>query len=100
MTYAGLFGDTCISALCCVVQVQMRFCVLDTSCEQDDCFPPGICVQVHGKLCPLPVSNIYGCYKGQDFFFNIYIYSGESNGKLPLRTCPGCSVPEPYQSPD
>ena len=24
---------------------------------------------------------------------------GESNGKLPLRTCPGCSVPEPYQSP-
>ena len=23
-----------------------------------------------------------------------------SNGKLPLRTCPGCSVPEPYQSPD
>jgi len=24
----------------------------------------------------------------------------ESNGKLPLRTCPGCSVPEPYQSPD
>ena len=26
--------------------------------------------------------------------------AGESNGKLPLRTCPGCSVPEPYQSPD
>jgi len=25
---------------------------------------------------------------------------GESNGKLPLRTCPGCSVQEPYQSPD
>ena len=22
------------------------------------------------------------------------------NGKLPLRTCPGCSVPEPYRSPD
>ena len=26
--------------------------------------------------------------------------AGESNDKLPLRTCPGCSVPEPYQSPD
>jgi len=26
--------------------------------------------------------------------------AGESNGKLPLRTCPGCSVPDPYQSPD
>jgi len=26
--------------------------------------------------------------------------SVESNGELPLRTCPGCSVPEPYQLPD
>jgi hypothetical protein len=25
---------------------------------------------------------------------------GESNCKPPLRICPGCSVPEPYQSPD
>jgi len=25
---------------------------------------------------------------------------GESNGKLPPRTCPGCNVPEPYQSHD
>jgi len=25
---------------------------------------------------------------------------GESNGKLPLRTCPGCSVSEPYRSLD
>jgi len=24
--------------------------------------------------------------------------TGESNGKLPPRTCPGCSVPEPYRS--
>jgi hypothetical protein len=28
------------------------------------------------------------------------LIAGESNGKLPLRICPGCSVPEPYQSPD
>ena len=26
--------------------------------------------------------------------------TGESNGKLPLRTGPGCSVPEPYRSHD
>jgi len=26
--------------------------------------------------------------------------AGESNGKLPPRTCPGCSVPEPFQSHD
>jgi hypothetical protein len=34
---------------------------------------------------------------------HIYYYilkQGESNGKLPLRTCPGCSVSEPYWSPD
>ena len=30
----------------------------------------------------------------------VYIYIGESNGNLPLRICPGCSVPEPYRSPD
>jgi len=25
---------------------------------------------------------------------------GESNGKLPLKTWPGCSIPEPYRLPD
>ena len=29
-------------------QVQMRFCPLDTTKEQDDEFPPSICVQVIG----------------------------------------------------
>jgi len=33
------------------------------------------------------------------FIVNI-TYTGESNGKLPPRTCPGCSVPEPYWSHD
>ena len=34
---------------------------------------------------------------------NIYIYThiyGKSNGKLPPRTYPGCSVPESYRSHD
>jgi len=26
--------------------------------------------------------------------------AGEINSKLPLRTCPECSVPEPYRLPD
>lgn len=38
------------------IQVQLRFCLLETSCEQDDCFPPSIIVKVNNKLCPLPVS--------------------------------------------
>ncbi|RZF43909.1 hypothetical protein LSTR_LSTR007245 [Laodelphax striatellus] len=37
-----------------VVQVQMRFCLVETSCEQEDCFPPGLIVKVNGKMCPLP----------------------------------------------
>lgn len=36
------------------MQVQMRFCPLDTSAEQGDEFPPSICVQVNGKMFPLP----------------------------------------------
>ena len=28
------------------------------------------------------------------------VKAGESNGKLPPRTCPRCSVPEPYRSHD
>ncbi|XP_070543376.1 E3 SUMO-protein ligase PIAS1-like isoform X2 [Ptychodera flava] len=36
------------------VQVQIRFCLAETSCEQDDHFPPSLCVKVNGKMCPLP----------------------------------------------
>jgi len=39
--------------------------------------------------------------QGATLPFTFYMsVSGESNGKLPLKTCPGCSVPEPYRSPD
>ncbi|XP_055540336.1 E3 SUMO-protein ligase PIAS3 isoform X11 [Wyeomyia smithii] len=36
------------------IQVQLRFCLLETSCEQEDYFPPNIAVKVNNKLCPLP----------------------------------------------
>ncbi|XP_076443846.1 E3 SUMO-protein ligase PIAS2-like isoform X2 [Babylonia areolata] len=36
------------------VQVQLRFCLLETSCEQDDNFPPSICVRVNSKMAQLP----------------------------------------------
>ncbi|XP_037562910.1 E3 SUMO-protein ligase PIAS2 isoform X1 [Dermacentor silvarum] len=36
------------------VQVQLRFCLLETSCEQDDNYPPSMCVKVNGKVCQLP----------------------------------------------
>lgn len=37
-----------------VIQVQLRFCLLETSCEQEDYFPPNIVVKVNNKLCTLP----------------------------------------------
>ncbi|XP_011198071.2 E3 SUMO-protein ligase PIAS2 isoform X1 [Bactrocera dorsalis] len=36
------------------IQVQLRFCLLETSCEQEDCFPPSVSVKVNNKLCQLP----------------------------------------------
>ncbi|KAJ0056467.1 hypothetical protein NL108_008058, partial [Boleophthalmus pectinirostris] len=36
------------------VQVQLRFCLSETSCPQDDHFPPNLCVKVNGKPCNLP----------------------------------------------
>lgn len=40
------------------VQVQLRFCLMETSCEQEDCFPPNVIVKVNNKMCPLPVSFV------------------------------------------
>jgi len=35
-------------------QIQMRFSLLETSCEQEDNFPSSITVKANGRLCPLP----------------------------------------------
>jgi len=35
-------------------QVQLRLCLLETTCEQSDNFPKSLSVKVNGKLCPLP----------------------------------------------
>lgn len=39
------------------IQVQLRFCLVETSCDQEDCFPPNVNVKVNNKLCQLPVSS-------------------------------------------
>ncbi|XP_037073781.1 E3 SUMO-protein ligase PIAS2-like [Pollicipes pollicipes] len=36
------------------VQIQMRLCMLETSCPQEDHFPPNISVRVNNKTCQLP----------------------------------------------
>lgn len=37
-----------------IIQVQLRFCVLDITAEQEDCFPPNVIVKLNNKQCPLP----------------------------------------------
>lgn len=37
-----------------LIQVQIRFCLLETTSEQEDNFPPNVTVKVNGKLCQLP----------------------------------------------
>lgn len=38
-----------------IIQVQLRFCQLDTTTDQEDCFPPNVIVKVNNKPCQLPV---------------------------------------------
>jgi hypothetical protein len=54
------------------------------------------------KLCWLLqlLLQTWACFGGIVVIIIISSSRGESNGKLPLRTCPGCSISEPYQSPD
>ncbi|XP_039614260.1 E3 SUMO-protein ligase PIAS2 isoform X2 [Polypterus senegalus] len=37
-----------------MVQIQLRFCLAETSCPQEDNFPSSLCIKVNGKLFPLP----------------------------------------------
>ncbi|XP_067886179.1 E3 SUMO-protein ligase PIAS2 isoform X1 [Heterodontus francisci] len=37
-----------------IVQVQLRFCLAETSCPQQDNYPNNLCIKVNGKLYPLP----------------------------------------------
>uniref|UniRef100_A0AAY4CN20 Protein inhibitor of activated STAT, 1b n=1 Tax=Denticeps clupeoides TaxID=299321 RepID=A0AAY4CN20_9TELE len=49
-------GSMDISGTKCdfTVQVQLRFCLSETSCPQEDHFPSNLCVKVNGKPCSLP----------------------------------------------
>ncbi|XP_061752620.1 E3 SUMO-protein ligase PIAS2 isoform X1 [Nerophis ophidion] len=37
-----------------MVQIQLRFCLSETSCPQEDNYPNALCIKVNGKLFPLP----------------------------------------------
>jgi len=35
-------------------QIQLRFCLLETTSDQEDNFPKNVSIKVNGKVCPLP----------------------------------------------
>ncbi|XP_056888122.1 E3 SUMO-protein ligase PIAS2 isoform X1 [Takifugu flavidus] len=37
-----------------MVQIQLRFCLSETSCPQEDNYPNSLCIKVNGKIFPLP----------------------------------------------
>ncbi|XP_070402374.1 E3 SUMO-protein ligase PIAS2 isoform X3 [Nothobranchius furzeri] len=41
-----------------MVQIQLRFCLSETSCPQEDNYPNSLCVKVNGKLFPLPTYSM------------------------------------------
>lgn len=41
------------------VQIQLRFCVVDASTKQPDCFPASIGVKVNNMMAQLPVTNLH-----------------------------------------
>lgn len=59
-----------------VVQVQLRFCLLETSCEQEDYFPPNVVVKVNSKLQQLPVSysTVSFIVQHKSKIANLYFY--------------------------
>ena len=61
------------------VQIQLRFCHLDPSCEQDDNFPKNLDLKVNGKPFPLPVC--WDCHYFNNRFWIVewvwtLVYSG------------------------
>lgn len=77
-----------------IIQVQLRFCQLDTTAEQEDCFPPNVIVKVNNKPCQLPVSHfrfdLIMCVDLQYFSFRIESNSNKQakcGGKTTTETC-------------
>uniref|UniRef100_A0A2I3HC86 Protein inhibitor of activated STAT 3 n=1 Tax=Nomascus leucogenys TaxID=61853 RepID=A0A2I3HC86_NOMLE len=109
------------------IQVQLRFCLCETSCPQEDYFPPNLFVKVNGKLCPLPKEKLTAdpdsevattslrvslmCPLGKMRLtvpcraltcahlqsFDAALYL-QMNEKKPTWTCPVCDKKAPYES--
>uniref|UniRef100_A0A8C1NP19 Protein inhibitor of activated STAT, 1a n=1 Tax=Cyprinus carpio TaxID=7962 RepID=A0A8C1NP19_CYPCA len=67
------------------VQVQLRFCLSETSCPQEDHFPPNLCVKVNGKPCNLPCvssnESIVGLFS-QSYSMAVYLVKQLSSTML------------------
>lgn len=75
-----------------VIQVQLRFCPLDTTTEQEDCFPPNVIVKVNNKPCQLPVRTFFLMIFLEKLKFNRFLESNshkqtKCRGETSSETC-------------
>ena len=84
-----------VRVVCVRVFVCVRVCVCARVCVR-----ARVCECVCAFVCVCVCVNVLSVKLQYCIFFFLKCVTGESNGKLPPRTCPGCSVPEPYRSHD
>ncbi|XP_036274073.1 E3 SUMO-protein ligase PIAS2 isoform X7 [Pipistrellus kuhlii] len=85
------------------VQVQLRLCLAETSCPQEDNYPNSLCIKVNGKLFPLPLGKMrltipcraVTCTHLQCFDAALYL---QMNEKKPTWICPVCDKKAAYES--
>jgi hypothetical protein len=56
------------------VQIQLRFCIVDSSCKQPDCFPSTVGVKVNNMMAQLPVKKFSHFTFGCLFIYNLLIF--------------------------
>ncbi|CAG2054802.1 unnamed protein product [Timema podura] len=71
-----------------VNQIQMRFCQLETSCEQEDFMPPGLGVNINGQPSKLPLfvrfskkESLKDLEKDRDILFSAIFWGIEMKGE-------------------
>ncbi|NXY76033.1 PIAS2 ligase, partial [Glareola pratincola] len=78
------------------VQVQLRLCLAETSCPQEDNYPNSLCIKVNGKLFPLPVS-FFICICGFLSLFGVCVFSKRPGRPLNITSLVRLSSAVPNQ---
>lgn len=76
--------------LFCFIPSVSRFCLSETSCPQEDHFPPNLCVKVNGKPCNLPVRNSPSIKDSHIYLITLIIFTAWLYGRTAVRLLQGC----------